>query len=77
MDNNSQGHYIPIAGECPLCECKVTWTELLQRQRKLQNIGCDSEESEEEEEDFEDEFDEDAIASADEINDEDIYVLSD
>ena len=57
-DHTAKGHYVPIAGECPLCECKVTWIELLARQRKMQNIGADDEddenELEEEDNDFED-----------------------
>ncbi|XP_037892526.1 structure-specific endonuclease subunit SLX1 homolog [Glossina fuscipes] len=34
-DNNQRGHYIPIIGECPLCNTKFLWIDLLQhKQRK-------------------------------------------
>ncbi|KAM7361168.1 structure-specific endonuclease subunit SLX1 homolog isoform 1-T1 [Cochliomyia hominivorax] len=37
-DPSQRGHYIPISGECPLCETPLLWIELLQRKRKMQGI---------------------------------------
>ncbi|XP_036330230.1 structure-specific endonuclease subunit SLX1 homolog [Rhagoletis pomonella] len=58
-DESNRGHYIPIAGECPLCEEKFTWVALLQRKRKLQANGVEQIE----EEDDDDEYDMDNDAS--------------
>ncbi|XP_075146113.1 mediator complex subunit 31 isoform X1 [Haematobia irritans] len=38
-DATQSGHYIPITGECPLCESSLLWIELLQRKRKMQGIA--------------------------------------
>ncbi|XP_013117363.1 structure-specific endonuclease subunit SLX1 homolog [Stomoxys calcitrans] len=38
-DAKQRGHYIPISGECPLCETPLLWIELLQRKRRMQGIG--------------------------------------
>lgn len=50
-DENNRGHYIPIAGECPLCEEKFTWVALLQRRRKMQQSGVEHIEEDDECED--------------------------
>uniref|UniRef100_W8BRN7 Structure-specific endonuclease subunit SLX1 homolog n=1 Tax=Ceratitis capitata TaxID=7213 RepID=W8BRN7_CERCA len=57
-DESNRGHYIPIAGECPLCEEKFTWVALLERKRKLQDQCV---EHIEEEDDDDDGFDSDSI----------------
>uniref|UniRef100_A0A1B0AK92 Structure-specific endonuclease subunit SLX1 homolog n=1 Tax=Glossina pallidipes TaxID=7398 RepID=A0A1B0AK92_GLOPL len=33
-DNTQRGHYIPIFGECPLCNTKFLWIELLQHKHR-------------------------------------------
>ncbi|XP_015047048.2 structure-specific endonuclease subunit SLX1 homolog [Drosophila yakuba] len=32
------GHYIPVGGECPLCENRLSWAALLQRKRLLMGV---------------------------------------
>ncbi|XP_069967212.1 structure-specific endonuclease subunit SLX1 homolog [Bactrocera oleae] len=56
-DENNRGHYIPIAGECPLCEEKFTWVALLQRKRKIQQSGVEHIEEEDEDDEYEDDSD--------------------
>lgn len=50
-DPSQRGHYIPISGECPLCETPLLWIELLQRKRKMQGILCEENEDDDDEED--------------------------
>lgn len=38
-DLSQSGHYVPISGECPLCETPLLWIDLLQRKRKMQGIA--------------------------------------
>lgn len=38
-DPSQSGHYVPISGECPLCETPLLWIDLLQRKRKMQGIA--------------------------------------
>ncbi|XP_053968762.1 structure-specific endonuclease subunit SLX1 homolog [Anastrepha ludens] len=52
-DESNRGHYIPISGECPLCEEKFAWIDLLRRKCKLQANGVEQIE----EEDDDDEYD--------------------
>ncbi|KAH8271252.1 hypothetical protein KR018_003692, partial [Drosophila ironensis] len=64
------GHYIPIGGECPLCETQLSWAALLQRKRLL--LGLPEELLDEEEED-----DEDLSEGPDVDSDEEVHELSD
>ncbi|XP_011185559.2 structure-specific endonuclease subunit SLX1 homolog [Zeugodacus cucurbitae] len=57
-DENNRGQYIPIAGECPLCEEKFTWVALLQRKRRMQQHGVEHiEEEDDEDDEYEDDSD--------------------
>lgn len=56
-DSLQNGHYIPIAGECPLCQTDLLWVDLLQRKRKLQGILT--------EEDYHDESEDESYDNAD------------
>lgn len=38
-DPSQSGQYVPISGECPLCETPLLWIDLLQRKRKMQGIA--------------------------------------
>jgi len=51
------GHYIPIGGECPLCETRLSWAALLQRKRLLSGVP---EELQDQEDDLSDEIDVDS-----------------
>lgn len=52
-DPLQNGHYIPIAGECPLCETALLWVDLLQRKRKMQGILTEEDDGDSEESDDE------------------------
>lgn len=38
-DPMQKGHYVPIGGECPLCETALLWIEILEKKRRLQGIS--------------------------------------
>ncbi|XP_022219662.2 structure-specific endonuclease subunit SLX1 homolog [Drosophila obscura] len=42
------GQYIPIGGDCPLCETRLNWSALLQRKRLLLGVPEESQDNEEE-----------------------------
>ncbi|XP_023034277.2 structure-specific endonuclease subunit SLX1 homolog [Drosophila willistoni] len=42
---NQPGHYIPIDGECPICETHIKWSALLQRKRLLQGGNAEEDDS--------------------------------
>ncbi|XP_061392458.1 structure-specific endonuclease subunit SLX1 homolog [Musca vetustissima] len=66
-DPKQKGHYIPIAGECPLCETQFLWIDLLQRKRKMQGISFEED----------DDDDDDDVCMDEEGNDDsDIEILS-
>ncbi|KAH8418442.1 hypothetical protein KR009_003879 [Drosophila setifemur] len=48
------GQYIPIGGECPLCETRLSWVALLQRKRLLLGLSEELQDLEETEEDLTD-----------------------
>ncbi|XP_023291980.2 structure-specific endonuclease subunit SLX1 homolog [Lucilia cuprina] len=54
-DPSQRGHYIPIAGECPLCETPLLWIELLQRKRKMQGILTEEDDEDEDDRDSDEE----------------------
>ncbi|XP_050745173.1 structure-specific endonuclease subunit SLX1 homolog isoform X1 [Drosophila biarmipes] len=51
------GHYIPVGGECPLCETRLVWAALLQRKRLLSGVP---EELQDQDDDLSDDFDVDS-----------------
>lgn len=51
------GHYIPVGGECPLCETRLSWAALLQRKRLLLGVP---EELQDHDEDLSDDIDVDS-----------------
>ncbi|XP_005184383.1 structure-specific endonuclease subunit SLX1 homolog isoform X1 [Musca domestica] len=72
-DTKERGHYIPISGDCPLCETNLLWIDLLQRKRKMQGIQVE----EEDDDDEDDEDDSDVeIISGDEVENLEDYVSS-
>ncbi|XP_017031122.1 structure-specific endonuclease subunit SLX1 homolog [Drosophila kikkawai] len=48
------GHYIPVGGECPLCETRLSWSALLQRKRLLLGVPEEPQDRDEAEEDLSD-----------------------
>ncbi|XP_067640606.1 structure-specific endonuclease subunit SLX1 homolog isoform X2 [Eurosta solidaginis] len=83
LDESDKDHYIPISGECPLCESKFTWIELLQRKRKLQANGVEQIEEDDDDDDVDeddvdvDDVDEDALAVNDDDDDDVVDVNDD
>lgn len=60
-DPLQKGQYIPISGECPLCETPLLWIELLQRKRKMQGIAVEEDEDEDQDDDYDDDNDNESV----------------
>ncbi|GBP00055.1 Structure-specific endonuclease subunit SLX1 homolog [Eumeta japonica] len=48
-DPSQNGHYIPIEGECPLCETPLLWAQILQKKRRLQGAFTQDDEHDDDE----------------------------
>lgn len=38
FENNERGHYIPIAGQCPLCCTQLIWLDVLRNKFRMQTL---------------------------------------